>query len=317
MSKEQLRVLFIDSTHPRLPEMLEEAGFDCQYTPELSKEEMLEIFDQFDGFIIRSKFKLTQAELDKATRLKFIGRVGAGLENIDVPFAESKGITCFNAPEGNRDAVGEHALGMLLCLFNNLCRCNAEVGKGMWRREENRGLEIKGKTVGIIGYGNMGNAFAQRLKGFGCKVIAYDKYKFDYSDEFCEEKQLQNLFNTCDILSLHIPQTEETMFMVNDEFLSKFKKPFFIINTARGKIVKISDLVKHLKTGQVRGACLDVLEYEKTSFEDLHANELPKDFQYLIDSENVLLSPHVGGWTQESNIKLSEVTAQKIIDKFA
>lgn len=317
MSKEQLRVLFIDSTHPRLLEMLEEAGFDCQYTPELSKEKMLDIFDQFDGFIIRSKFKLTKAELDKATRLKFIGRVGAGLENIDVPYAESKGISCFNAPEGNRDAVGEHALGMILCLFNNLCRCNAEVSKGMWRREENRGLEIKGKTVGIIGYGNMGNAFAQRLKGFGCKVIAYDKYKFDYSDEFCEEKQVQDLFEQCDILSLHIPQTEETLFMVNDEFLSKFKKPFFLINTARGKIVKISDLVKHLKTGLVRGACLDVLEYEKTSFEDLHANELPKDFQYLIDTENVLLSPHVGGWTHESNIKLSEVTAQKIIDQFA
>jgi len=317
MSKEQLRVLFIDSTHPRLLEMLEEAGFDCQYTPELSKNELLNIFDQFDGFIIRSKFKLTKTELDKATRLKFIGRVGAGLENIDVPYAESKGISCFNAPEGNRDAVGEHALGMLLCLFNNLCRCNAEVSKGMWRREENRGLEIKGKTVGIIGYGNMGNAFAQRLKGFGCKVIAYDKYKFDYTDEFCEEKQLQYLFEQCDILSLHIPQTEETMFMVNDDFLSQFKKPFFLINTARGKIVKISDLVKHLKTGQVRGACLDVLEYEKTSFEDLHANELPEDFQYLIDTDNVLLSPHVGGWTHESNIKLSEVTAQKIIDKFA
>ena len=317
MSKEQLRVLFIDSTHPRLLEMLEEAGFDCQYTPELSKDELLNIFDQFDGFIIRSKFKLTKTELDKATRLKFIGRVGAGLENIDVPYAESKGISCFNAPEGNRDAVGEHALGMLLCLFNNLCRCNAEVSKGMWRREENRGLEIKGKTVGIIGYGNMGNAFAQRLKGFGCKVIAYDKYKFDYTDEFCEEKQLQDLFEQCDILSLHIPQTEETMFMVNDDFLSQFKKPFFLINTARGKIVKISDLVKHLKTGQVRGACLDVLEYEKTSFEDLHANELPEDFQYLIDTDNVLLSPHVGGWTHESNIKLSEVTAQKIIDKFA
>ena len=317
MSKEQLRVLFIDSTHPRLLEMLEEAGFDCQYTPELSKNELLNIFDQFDGFIIRSKFKLTKTELDKATRLKFIGRVGAGLENIDVPYAESKGISCFNAPEGNRDAVGEHALGMLLCLFNNLCRCNAEVSKGMWRREENRGLEIKGKTVGIIGYGNMGNAFAQRLKGFGCKVIAYDKYKFDYTDEFCEEKQLQDLFEQCDILSLHIPQTEETMFIVNDGFLSQFKKPFFLINTARGKIVKISDLVKHLKTGQVRGACLDVLEYEKTSFEDLHANELPEDFQYLIDTDNVLLSPHVGGWTHESNIKLSEVTAQKIIDKFA
>lgn len=310
------KVLFIDSTHPRLLEMLEKAGFDCQYTPELSKEEMLKIFDQFDGFIIRSKFTLSKVELSKATRLKFIGRVGAGLENIDVAYAESLGITCFNAPEGNRDAVGEHALGMLLCLFNNLCRCHAEVKKGMWRREENRGLEIKGKTVGIIGYGNMGQAFAQRLKGFDCKVIAYDKYKFDYSDEFCEEKRLEDLYEQCDILSLHVPQTEETMFMVNEEFLSKFKKPIFIINTARGKILKISDLVKCLRVHQVRGACLDVLEYEKASFSDLYANNLPDDFKYLIDADNVLLSPHVGGWTHESNIKLSEVIAQKIIDKF-
>ncbi|RUT78173.1 2-hydroxyacid dehydrogenase [Ancylomarina longa] len=311
-----MKVLFIDSTHPRLREMLVEAGFDCTYAPEKNKEELLNIFPEFDGFIIRSKFKLTKTELDLATKLKFIGRVGAGLENIDVPYAESKGIRCFNAPEGNRDAVGEHAVGMLLCLFNNLCRCNWEVRHGKWRREENRGIEIKGKTIGIIGYGNMGAAFAQRLKGFGCKVIAYDKYKFDYSDEYCQEKQLSDLFEQCDILSLHVPQTEETMFMVNDEFLKRFKKPIYLINTARGKVVRIADLVKNLKNEKVKGACLDVLEYEKTSFEDLHANELPTDFQYLIEAENVLLSPHVGGWTHESNIKLSEVTAQKIIDEF-
>jgi len=312
-----MKVLFIDSTHPRLLEMLKGAGFDCTYAPEKSKEELLAIFPEFDGFIIRSKFKLNKEELDIASNLKFIGRVGAGLENIDVEYAESKGIKCFNAPEGNRDAVGEHAVGMLLSLFNNLCRCNWEVRNGMWRREENRGIEIMGKTVGIIGYGNMGNAFARRLQGFGCKAIAYDKYKFDYNDEFCEEKQLEDLFNECDILSLHIPQTEETMFMVDDTFLKKFKKPIYLINTARGKIVRIADLVQNLKSGQVKGACLDVLEYEKTSFEDLHANELPADFEYLIKAENVLLSPHVGGWTHESNVKLSEVTAQKIIDEFA
>jgi D-3-phosphoglycerate dehydrogenase len=296
--------------------MLEEAGFECSFYPEKNKEELLAIFPEFDGFIIRSKFTLNKEELDKASKLKFIGRVGAGLENIDVDYAESKGIRCFNAPEGNRDAVGEHALGMLLCLFNNLCRCNWEVRNGMWRREENRGIEIKGKTIGIIGYGNMGGAFAQRLKGFGCKVIAYDKYKFDYSDEFCEEKQLDELFEQCDVLSLHVPQTKETMFMVNDEFLKKFKKPIYLINTARGKVVRIADLVKNLESGQVKGACLDVLEYEKASFEDLHASELPAEFKYLIESEKVLLSPHVGGWTHESNIKLSEITAQKIIAEF-
>jgi len=311
-----MKVLFIDSTHARLGEMLEEAGFECTYAPEKNKEELLGIFPEFDGFIIRSKFKLNKEALDRATNLKFIGRVGAGLENIDVEYAESKGIRCFNAPEGNRDAVGEHAVGMLLSLFNNLCRCNWEVRNGMWRREENRGIEIKGKTIGIIGYGNMGGAFAQRLKGFGCKVIAYDKYRFDYSDEFCKEKTMDVLFEQCDVLSLHVPQTEETMFMVNDEFLKKFKKPIYLINTARGKVVRIADLVKNLDAGQVKGACLDVLEFEKTSFEDLHASELPAEFQYLIESEKVLLSPHVGGWTHESNIKLSEVTAQKIIDEF-
>ncbi|PCH69239.1 MAG: hydroxyacid dehydrogenase [Bacteroidales bacterium] len=311
-----MKILFIDSTHARLPKMLEEAGFECTYAPEKNKEELLTIFPEFDGFIIRSKFKLNKEELDQATNLRFIGRVGAGLENIDVEYAESKGIRCFNAPEGNRDAVGEHAVGMLLTLFNNLCRCNWEVRNGMWRREENRGIEIKGKTIGIIGYGNMGGAFAQRLKGFDCKVIAYDKYKFDYSDEFCEEKTMDVLFEQCDVLSLHVPQTEETMFMVNDEFLKKFKKPIYLINTARGKVVRIADLVKNLDSGQVKGACLDVLEFEKTSFEDLHASELPTEFKSLIESEKVLLSPHVGGWTHESNIKLSEVTAQKIIDEF-
>jgi len=311
-----MKVLFIDSTHPRLMEMLVKAGFDCTYAPEKNKDELLAIFSEFDGFIIRSKFRLNKEELDLASNLKFIGRVGAGLENIDVAYAESKGVRCFNAPEGNRDAVGEHAVGMLLSLFNNLCRCNWEVRNGMWRREENRGIEIKGKTIGIIGYGNMGGAFAQRLKGFDCKVIAYDKYKSGYSDEFCKEKQMNDLFEQCDVLSLHIPQTEETMFMVDDDFLKKFKKPIFLINTARGKVVRIADLVKNLESGQVRGACLDVLEYEKTSFEDLHASELPAAFQYLIEAENVLLSPHVGGWTHESNSKLSEVTAQKIITEF-
>ncbi len=311
-----MKVLFIDSTHPCLGEMLEAAGFDCTYAYEKSKDEILQLFPHFEGFVIRSKFKLTKTELDLATNLKFIARVGAGLENIDVEYAESKDIICYNAPEGNRDAVGEHAVGMLLALFNNLYRCNWEVRNGKWRREANRGLEIMGKTVGIIGYGNMGSAFARRLSGFGCKVIAYDKYKTDYSDDYCQEQQLTDLFEQCDVLSLHVPQTPETIYMVNDEFLSQFKKPIYLINTARGKVVCIADLVKHLQSGQVKGACLDVLEYEKTSFEDLHANNMPEPFEYLIHADNVLLSPHVAGWTHESNVKLAQVLANKIIADF-
>lgn len=315
--KNKLKVLFIDSTHPILLEMLEKSGFDCQYTPDLTRQECLDIFPLFDGLIIRSKFTLGKEEISKAKKLKFIARVGAGLENIDVDYAENKGIKCFNSPEGNRDAVGEHALGMLLSLFNNLCRCNIEISKGLWRREENRGLEIKGKTIGIIGYGNMGNAFAQRLKGFDCNVIAYDKYKKDYSNEYAQEKTLEYLFEHADILSLHIPQTEESIYMVNDEFINKFSKNIYVINTARGKHICINELVSNLKSGKIKGACLDVLEYENSSFESLHANELPEDFKYLIEADNVLLSPHVAGWTVESNVKLSEYLAQKIIRDFA
>lgn len=312
-----MRVLFIDSTHNRLPEKLQEAGFDVDYKVDLSKEETLSIIDQYEGIVIRSKFRLEKEIIDLATRLKFIGRVGAGLENIDVDHAVQKGIKCFNSPEGNRDAVGEQAIGMLLTLFNNILKADFEVRNGKWLREENRGLEIKGKTVGIIGYGNMGGAFAQRLKGFGANVIAYDKYKIDYSDEFVSEKSLEELFEDVDILSLHIPLTEETRFMVNDDFINRFKKDIYIINTARGKVLKTDDLVKNLKSGKVLGAALDVLEYEQVSFENLHSDQkLPESFEYLIKSQNVVLTPHIAGWTHESNVKLSEFLADKIIRDF-
>jgi len=312
-----MRVLFIDSTHKRLPEKLSEAGFIVDYNTTITPEEISNVISKYEGVIIRSKIKLDKSILDLATNLKFIGRVGAGLENIDVEYAESKGIKCFNSPEGNRDAVGEQALGMLLTLFNNIIKANSEISNGMWLREENRGIEIKGKTVGIIGYGNMGSAFAQRLKGFEANVIAYDKYKFKYSDDQISEKTLEDLFEETDILSLHIPLTEETNFMVNDDFINRFKKNIYIINTARGKVLKTDDLVKNLKSGKVLGAALDVLEYEQVSFENLHSNQtLPEAFQYLIKSKNVVLTPHIAGWTQESNIKLSEFLADKIIKEF-
>lgn len=313
----KLHVLFVDSTHSRLPEKLKQSGFICDYQPDIEADSIKDIIAEYDGIIIRSKIKLNQTIIDRATKLKFIGRVGAGLENIDVEYAESKGIKCFNSPEGNRDAVGEQAVGMLLALFNNLLKANFEVRNGKWLREENRGLEIKGKTIGIIGYGNMGSAFAQRLKGFEANVIAYDKYKSNYSDDFVSEKTLEDLFEKTDILSLHVPLTDETQFMVNDIFINQFKKNIYILNTARGKVLKTDDLVKNMKSGKVLGAALDVLEYEQISFEDLHSDgKLPDAFEYLIQSNKVVLTPHIAGWTHESNVKLSEFLADKIIAAF-
>ena len=235
------------------------------------------------------------------------------MENIDVEYAESKGIRCLHAPEGNRDAVGEHALGMLLSLFNNLCRANKEVREGKWIREGNRGIELMGKTVGIIGYGNMGSAFAERLKGFGVKILAYDKYKAGFGNTTVTESTLQQLFDEADVLSLHTPLTDETAYMINDAFIGSFRKAIYIINTARGKCLDTAALVKNLQSGKVKGACLDVLEYESVSFEKLDASALPAPMQYLIQSDRVILSPHIAGWTHESNYKISRILAEKMI----
>jgi D-3-phosphoglycerate dehydrogenase len=313
----KIKILFVDSTHTILPEKLSKAGFICDYKPDINENEIIKIIPEYEGLILRSKVKIDTAFIDKSVNLRFIGRVGAGLENIDIEYAEKKGIKCFNSPEGNRDAVGEHALGMLLCLFNNISKADGEVRKGLWNREGNRGIEIKEKTVGIIGYGNMGSAFAQRLKGFGANVIAYDKYKVNYSDDFVTEKTLEDIFNQTDIVSLHVPLTDETYFMVDNNFIQQFKKNIFIINTARGKVLKTDDLADNIKSGKIMGAALDVLEYEQTSFEHLHsAEKIPKTYEYLIKSDRVILTPHIAGWTQESNIKLSEFIADKIIDYF-
>ncbi|OFX19857.1 MAG: hydroxyacid dehydrogenase, partial [Bacteroidetes bacterium GWA2_31_9b] len=281
-------------------------------------DETLAIIHKYEGIIIRSKFKLDKDVIDKAHNLKFIGRVGSGLENIDTDYANQKGITCFNSPEGNRDAVGEHALGLLLTLANNISKADSEIRNGKWAREENRGFELKGKTIGIIGYGNMGSAFAQRLRGFESHVIAYDKYKFNYSNDFVKEKSLTELFEQVDILSLHVPLTDETNYMVNNDFINRFRKPLYIINTSRGKVLNTNDLVLNIKNGKVLGAALDVIEYEEVSFENLlSAKPIPESFDYLLKCNKVVLTPHIAGWTIESNIKLSEVLAQKIINQFA
>jgi len=309
-----MKVLFVNSTHKILLEKLQKAGFFCDYRPQISRSEIETIVHNYDGVVIRSKISFDKDLIDKALRLKFIARVGAGLENIDLPYAAAKQILCLNSPEGNRDAVAEHALGMLLALFNNLPRANVEVKSGFWRREANRGIELKGKTVGIIGYGNMGAAFAQRLQGFGVRVISYDKYKTDYADGFTQEVDLEQIFEQSDVLTLHVPLTEETTYLFDNQFIRRFLKNIFLINTSRGKVVQTRALVSALRQGKVLGAALDVLEYENKSLEHSQPKKWAEEFQQLIDFEQVILSPHVAGWTHESKIKLAEILADKIID---
>lgn len=310
-----MKVLFLDTVHPALESQLSESGYTILKDYNSPRKEILQKFPDVEGIVIRSRFKIDADFLESLSHLKFIARSGAGLENIDLVKAEASGVECFHAPEGNRDAVAEHALGMLLALFNNLIRADQEVRDGKWRREENRGIELMGKTVGLIGFGNMGGAFAQRLIGFGVRVLAYDKYKKDFGNEFVKEVSLKEIQKEADIISLHIPLTEETKYMVNDEFIQAMAKPFFLINTSRGKNIKSEDLVEGLKDGKVVGACLDVLEYESVSFEGIEGEE-PTPLTWLKASDRVILSPHVAGWTFESHRKLSTVLAKKIIDRF-
>ena len=306
-----MKILHLDTNHPILIEQLNSLGFtnDEDYTS--SKAEIIAKIHLYDGLIIRSRFSIDASFLEKAKNLKFIGRVGAGLENIDCSYAKNNGITLIAAPEGNRNAVGEHCLGMLLSLFNKLNKANGEIKKGQWLREENRGVELDGKTIGVIGYGNMGKSFAKKLRGFNVEVLCYD-LKPNVSDDCCKQVSLREFQQKVDVLSLHTPQTELTRNMVNTNFIQSFKKNFWLLNTARGTSVVTKDLVIALKSGKILGAGLDVLEYEKASFENLFTNDkIPKAFQYLINSKNVLLSPHVAGWTFESKEKL----AQTIVDK--
>lgn len=315
--KTMKKVLFIDTAHPVLCEELVAMGFECDSPEGLSYDDYMKIISDYEGVVVRSKVPLDAPLLKMATSLRFIARVGAGMENIDIKQAVQQGIVCLNAPEGNRNAVAEHALGMLLALMNNLLRADAQVRKGVWIRAENRGYEIQGKTVGIIGFGNTGSAFAKKLQGFGAVVLAYDKYKTNFSDDSVVECAMQRIFEEADILSLHLPLTDETESLVDNDFLQRFRKPIWLVNTARGPIVKTADLVHHLQNGKVRGACLDVLEYEKFSFEALRQNELPESFAKLLNMSNVMLSPHIAGWTHESHYLMAKVLADKIRRLFA
>lgn len=311
-----IHILHLDTNHPVLLQKLKEEGFVNHEDYVSSKEEVEAKIAAYDGIVIRSRFKIDRAFLHKATNLRFIARVGAGLESIDTEYAESKGIRLIAAPEGNRNAVGEHALAMLLSLFNNLKRADREVGEGQWNRESNRGHELDGKTVGIIGYGNMGKAFARKLRGFDVSVVFHD-IKDSLADANAKQVSLRELQEKADVLSLHIPWTPETDKMVDAGFISDFAKPFWLINTSRGKNVVTSDVVTALRSGKILGAGLDVLEYEESSFEHLFTDgNVPEAMQFLMQSDNVILSPHVAGWTFESHERLATVIADTIIGTF-
>ena len=311
----KIKILHIDSNHPLLWEQLENAGFTNEADFTSTKEEVENKIENYHGIVIRSRFKIDKTFIDKAKNLQFIARVGAGLESIDCEYAESKNIKLIAAPEGNCNAVGEHALGMILSLFNRLNNADKEVKSGQWNRESNRGTELDGKTVGIIGYGNMGKSFAKKLRGFDVEVLCYDILP-NVDDENAKQVSLQELQQKADVLSLHIPWTPETDKMVNSNFINQFAKPFWLINTARGKSVVTADLVVALQSGKILGAGLDVLEYEKLSFETLFEGDKPEAFEYLLQANNVLLTPHIAGWTIESKEKLAQVTVDKIISLY-
>jgi D-3-phosphoglycerate dehydrogenase len=307
------RVIHLDTNHPKLWEGLEALGYENVAAFDWSKSEILDCIQEFDGLVIRSRIPIDAHLLSGATRLKWLARVGAGMENIDTEFARLQGIACLNAPEGNRDALAEHALGMLLTLSNNLIRADREVRSGIWLREANRGFEIRGLTLGIVGYGQMGSAFGELAAAVGLRVLAYDKYKQVGQRPNIESVSESRLLEEADILSLHLPLTDETKYYVDENYLNRFRKKIILINTARGIHVDTKALLNGLDSGRVQGACLDVLEYEKAHFENLFDGRvIPEPLRRLLEHDRVVLSPHIAGWSHESALKMAEVILQKV-----
>lgn len=308
-----MKILLLDKNHPLITEQLLAKNFILEEDFTSSYDEVCRKIQNYDGIIIRSRIPLDKNFLEKAQNLKFIARVGAGMENIDIPVAEKLGIQLINSPEGNRDSVAEHVVGMLLVIMNRLFIASREVKNGIWKREENRGDELLGKTVGLIGYGNMGKATARRLSGFGCKVIFHDILP-GLSDDFATQVTLDELKESAEVVSLHIPLTSETHYLIDERFISEMKNDFYFVNTARGKNVKTKSLVEALKSGKVKGTCLDVLEYEKSSFENIESEN--EDLKYLLESEKAIVTPHIAGWTHQSKEKLAQFIVDKIVTSY-
>lgn len=308
-----MKVVFIDSVHPILEERLTRQGFTCLDATNSDLDTCHALVQDAIGIVIRSRFPMYESFLKHAPKLQFIARSGAGMENIDTSYCLKHNIQLFNAPEGNRNAVGEHALGMLLALLNKFIQGDTQVRQGIWDREGNRGEELDGKNVGIIGYGNNGRAFAKKLRGFDCKVLVYDKYLPAIADDFVTQVSLEQLYQEADVISFHIPQNQETLYWANEDFFKSLAKPIYLLNLSRGKIVDTQALLYAISRGQVKGAGLDVLEFEKASFEKFADSERLSIFNELIATDKVILTPHVGGWTKESYFKLSDVLADKIL----
>lgn len=309
----QKKILFINAAHPVMSKTLTDASYICDLDTESTKEELEAKLTDYQGVVMRSRISLDKQFLDAGKHLDFIAREGVGLEHINTEYAAKLGITVFISPEGSRDTVGEHAIGMLLNLLNHINRADRQVRKGEWLREENRATELKGKTIGIIGYGNMGTSFARKISGFEVKCLTYDKYKTNYGDEYAEEATLERIFAEADIVTVHIPFEKDNYHFVDEEFLNSFTKNIYIINTARGLVLKTAALTEALKSGKVLGAGLDVLEYEESSFAEVKFADLPEPFHYLNEAENVVLAPHIAGWSFESKKKHGQVLAGKIM----
>lgn len=308
MSERKINVLIVDDIHPVFLEKLAQAGIEFSYQPDVRRADVLPVISEYQGLVIRSKFQVDEAFLLAAPALQFIARGGAGMDNIDEKYAVSSGVTLINAPEGNRDAMAEHMVGMLLVLLNKLAFADREVRDGLWRREENRGLELNRRTVALIGYGHNGQAMARKLSGFGVTVIAYDKYKTGFSDAYATEASMEEIVKRADILSLHIPLTRETRGLVDDEYLFHFRRPIFFLNGARGEIVNIPSVLKAIDEGKILGAAFDVLPVEKQP-----ALKQAPWFEELINNDRVLLTPHVAGWSVESYFKIADVLADKVV----
>jgi D-3-phosphoglycerate dehydrogenase len=304
-----MNVLIVDEMHPSIVEMPKSLGLNVDYLPEISREEFLHILPNYEGLIIRSKFVIDEPLIKLATKLKFIGRAGAGLDLIDVEACHKNHVAIFAANEGNRIAVAEHLIGMLLTLFNNIHVANQEVADGVWKREENRGTELFAKTVGVIGYGNNGQTTAERLVAFGCNVLAYDKHRYGFGNQFVTECSMEEIYREADIISLHVPLNAETVGMIDSDYLNRFKKPIYFCNVSRGETVKLQDLTNALEEGQVLGACLDVLENEKLN---KLTPEQQVTFTKLTNNPKVILTPHIAGWTHQSYKRINKVLRDKI-----
>ena len=306
-----MKILITDKVDPLLTEGLSyhKIQYQCNFNDSIKK--LIKIINEFDGLIVRNRLKINREFLNNARNLKFIARYGSGMESIDLKTAAKLDIKCFNSGEGNANSVGEHALGMILSLLHNIHNSTNEVKLNIWERKKNIGNELGNKTIGIIGYGNTGKSLANKLSGFNCKVLAYDKYKFGFGGGLVKECSMADLYHDCDIISLHVPLNEGTINLLDERFLERMRKPFYLINTSRGKVVHNKDLIRGLKRKKVLGACLDVIENENFQFNEINNDE---NFNYLVNCSNVIITPHIAGLSKQSSKEISKVLIKKILE---